>query len=466
MKRTQLVLFETLVVCWTLSFQLSSAHAQVTTFTDPTPAHYDYFGSSVSAVGTDRVLIGAYGDSTGTSYAGAAYLFTTGGTLLTTFSNPAPAVNGWFGNPVAALGADRVLIGAPFDSTAETYAGVAYLFSTDGELLTTFANPSPAANEYFGNSVAVVGTDQVLIGAPGAGTGYLFDTNGVLLTPFAMPTPTAYNFGSAVAAVGTDRMLIGAAGDSTSASQAGAAYLFSSDGTLLATFAKPVPAAGDHFGSAVAVVGADLVLIGAYGDSTGAYQAGAAYLFNTNGTLLTTFTNPTPASSDYFGSSVAAVGTDRVLIGAPFDSTGATQAGAAYLFHTDGTLLATFTKPTPAAYDQFGTSVAAVGTNQVLVGAPNASTGGVNGDGGGYLFSLAIRPSLSIRRDPQLFTITVSWPALAEGWVLERTNALPTLAAAYWPQVPPPYQTNAGMISVSFTNNSTTGNQFFRLHKP
>ena len=35
-----------------------------------------------------------------------------------------------------------------------------------------------------------------------------------------------------------------------------------------------------------------------------------------------------------------------------------------------------------------------------------------------------------------------------------------------WPQVPPPYQTNGGFISVTFPNSPATGNQFFRLHKP
>jgi hypothetical protein len=63
-------------------------------------------------------------------------------------------------------------------------------------------------------------------------------------------------------------------------------------------------------------------------------------------------------------------------------------------------------------------------------------------------------------------TFIVSWPAPAEGWVLERTNALPAVAVASWPAVAQPYQTNAGIISVTFTNNPPTGNQFFRLHKP
>ena len=84
------------------------------------------------------------------------------------------------------------------------------------------------------------------------------------------------------------------------------------------------------------------------------------------------------------------------------------------------------------------------------------------------LMSLATpgAPRLTITLNSQLSTINVSWPAPSDGWVLECTNSLPSVALASWPQVPPPYQTNAGTISVTFTNTPAAGNQFFRLHKP
>lgn len=56
-----------------------------TTFTNPTPAIYDNFGWSLTAVGHDRVLIG-----TSTPQAGAAYLFA--------LANPSLSIalaNGW-----------------------------------------------------------------------------------------------------------------------------------------------------------------------------------------------------------------------------------------------------------------------------------------------------------------------------------------------------------------------------------
>jgi hypothetical protein len=378
---------------WVLSSALADA-ALSTTFTNPAPAISDLFGNAVAAVGTDKVLIGAYFDDTGATDAGAAYLFSINGTLLTTFTNPTPAVSDFFGCSVAAVG-DKVLIGAYRDGTGATYAGAAYLFSTNGTLLTTFTNPTPATADFFGYAVAAVGADKVLIGAylddtgaTVAGAAYLFSTNGTLLTTFTKPTPAASDsFGYAVAAVGTDKVLIGAYLDKTGATFAGAAYLFSTNGTFLTAFTNPTPAVTDFFGYSVAAVGTDKVLIGAINDDTGATDAGAAYLFSTNGTLLTTFTKPTPAAFDSFGYAVAAVGTDKVLIGAQFDDTGAEDAGAAFLFSTNGTLLTTFTNPTPAYGDSFGYSVAAVGTNMVLIGAYSDNTGAANA-GAAYLFGI------------------------------------------------------------------------------
>lgn len=389
MKRIMVNLLGLLVVGAELHLQLPTAFAQgtgitlLTTFTNPTPAYDDHFGLSVAAVGGDRVLIAAPYDDASATDAGVAYLFSRNGALLITFTNPTPKAYGLFGWSVAA-GTDRVLIGACGDNG---HAGAAYLFSTNGRLLRTFTNPK-RTDAGFGCSLAAVGTDRVLIGTGDeyrAGAAYLFSTQGTLLKTFANPKPEDGDFfGSCVAAVGTDRLLFRVPADDKGA---GTAYLFSTGGKLLRTFRKPTPAFYDFFGSPVAAVGTNQVLIGASGDDTGASDAGAAYLFSINGTLLTTFTNPTPATGDRFGDSLAAVGTDRVLIGACHDDIGAADAGVTYLFGTNGALLATFTNPAPAFHDYFGSPVTAVGTNFVLIGASGDNAGATNA-GAAYLFSL------------------------------------------------------------------------------
>jgi hypothetical protein len=438
---------------------LAQTTTLITTFTNPSPAFNERFGGSIAALGSDRVIIAA--NWAGASNQGEAYLFSTNGTLLTTFTNPTPELNDYFGMSVAAVGNDRVLIGAPYDTTGAPGAGAAYLFSTNAALLMTFTNPVPGTNDLFGVSVAAVGGARVLIGAslddtsaPDSGAAYLFSvTNGALLATFTNPPPVfgGNNFGQAVAALGSDRVLIGALGT---------VHLFSTNGALLNSFNNPSPSF-NNFGYPVASLGSDHVLIGAIFDRAGASDAGAAYLFNANGALITTFTNPTPAVSDYFGNSVASLGGDRLLIGAVFENTGATDAGAAYLFSTNGTLLATITNPAPAVASYFGRSLAVVGGDRVLIGADGDDTGDLDA-GAAYLFSLppAAAPSLRILTT-STNTLILFWPSPSTGFVLQQnTNLITTNWVA---------STNAvndnGDIKYA-TVNSTSGNRFYRLFKP
>ena len=130
-----------------------------------------------------------------------------------------------------------------------------------------------------------------------------------------------------------------------------------SSGILL----ESTPAAGDLFGGEMAALGTDRILIGGSWDSRSVNAEGGAYLFNINGSVLTVFTNPTPAVQDLFGLAVATAG-DGILNSSPYD--GATHTGSAYLFNTNGALLTTFANPTPEANDNFGNSVAGVGTDK------------------------------------------------------------------------------------------------------
>ena len=70
-------------------------------------------------------------------------------------------------------------------------------------------------------------------------------------------------------------------------------------------------------------------------------------------------------------------------------------------------------------------------------------------------------PLLSITRTNSL--VTVSWPVPADGFMLEQTNRLTGLPGP-WPPVISGYATNSANISV--TVPASTGNLYFRLHKP
>src|SRR5437763_503054 len=331
------------------------------------------FGASVAAAGAD-VLVGA---PRGESGAGTVGRFDgASGAALATVESPTTGDSS-FGFSIAALGSD-VVVGAPFLATAEgREVGAAYRFEGTA-LARTFVNPRPIGGDQFGFSIATTGTD-VLVGVPLAGArdvGLAYLLDGVTGAPrviFQKPIPVAGDFfGAAVAADG-DEVLVGAPLDREPGPNAGAAYLFRRDpATLERSFQSPSPAAGDLFGAAVALAGARVV-IGAPSAAGGAAEAGAVYVFDrASGNLLVTIQNPTPDPGDEFGSAVAIVG-ENVLVGAQLDDAGALDTGAAYLFDGGtGALLQTFPNPAQGAFDHFGFALAA-GPSGLLVGAPGPS---------------------------------------------------------------------------------------------
>jgi len=368
--------------------------------TNPTPAAFDYFGNSVAAVGGGKMVIGSPSDDVGSFVnAGNAYIYGTNGVLLVTITNPAPSYNAWFANSVAAIGSNRVIVGAHRNDSGATDAGAAYIYSDSGVLWTSMTNPAPEANDYFGYSVAGVGTNKLVVGVPfddagvpDVGGAYCFDVNGVLLATITNPAPAANDyFGNCVAGVGKDEIAVGAYGADWGASNAGVVYVFNTSGALLATITNPAPAIDDSFGYSVAGVGTNLIAVGAFQDDASAVNAGIAYIFDLSGNLKATLANPDPGVGDWFGFSVAAVGSNRVIVGAPLDDTDAADAGSAYVFDTDGALLATNRNPTPSIGDAFGYSVAGSSSNRVIVGSSFADSGAQDA---GFVYFFGINRSI------------------------------------------------------------------------
>ena len=382
------------------------------TLNNPSPAAGDIFSSSVAISGT-RVVVGAVYDDTAASDAGIVYVYDIAGSTPdepTVILNHSGSIKGdEFGHSVAISGT-RMIVGAYFDDTGANNAGSAYVYDfASGTPMVPVAilnNPSPVADDNFGNSVAISGTRVVVgiwlgdTGAINAGSAYVYDlSSGTPTVPaFTLnnPNPAASdNFGYSVAISGT-RVVVGAYQDDTGASNAGSAYVYDlTSGTPtvpVATLNNPSPAASDTFGYSVAISGT-AVVVGAHQDDTGATDGGIAYVYNlSSGTPtvpVATLNNPSPAALDYFGYSVAISGT-RVVVGAYQDDTGASNAGTAYVYDlaslTPTVPVATLNNPSPVAGDYFGSSVAISGT-RIVVGAYFDDTG-VNNAGSAYVYDL------------------------------------------------------------------------------
>jgi cysteine-rich repeat protein len=361
-------------------------------FLNPVPAAGDFFGRAIVQVGSNLLVGTPNHDEPGAIDTGIAYVLKGDtGTVLRMLQNPTPNAGDMFGLVVASLGTDYV-VGAPFDDTAGPNAGAVYIFNgTTGVLKKTLLNPSPATNNNFGRAIAAFGTTSLIVGAPldpsgigGGGVAYLLNaTTGSVSQVFLNPSPAADDeFGYAVAAVGGN-ILVGAPrhdrpaiGFDPGAHDAGEAYLFEPAlGTLVHTIADPNPADGDLFGRAVAAIDTNALVGPPVTDGT-APSGGAAYIFNgTTGALLVTLGSPTPSINNEFGYAVVAVGPSKVLVGARREDPDmgggpVANAGAAHLFDAaTGTLLQSFQKVAPAADDEFGTAVAAIGS-RLFVGAP------------------------------------------------------------------------------------------------
>lgn len=273
---------------------------------------------------------------------------------------------------------------------ALTLAGQA--LAQTSQPLRTFLNPNASVSGNFGYVVASLDGDRILIGAPAemdrgfrSGLVYLMNARtGDTLRVFHNPTPGTDNFGFAIAPAG-NRVLIGApTNDDARGDDVGAAYLFDVDtGQLLQTFTKPGARPGERFGYAVAVVGTGFAISAPFENSGNTLEAGAVYFFADINQTPLAILNPTPANFDRFGSSLAAINSTReIVVGTPSDGdANVTDAGAVYLYDTAGFLKETFVESPRVGGAGLGFAVGVLGNN-VLAGAPF-------GRGRAYLFDTA-----------------------------------------------------------------------------
>jgi len=142
-----------------------------------------------------------------------------------------------------------------------------------------------------------------------------------------------------------------------------------------------------NFGTSVAV-GSGRIVVGAPNETNTFFQAGRSYVYNLDGTLIKSITHPTPAAGDSFGYSVA-VGSGRIVVGAPYDDiSGIQDVGSAHIYDLNGNYVGTITHPSAAINDYFGYSVA-VGSGRIVVGAPYDNIGiGLTDAGSAHIYDL------------------------------------------------------------------------------
>ena len=394
------------------------------------------FGHSVSGAGDingdgfDDWIVGSPWDNTGGDFAGRAFVF---------FGGPSPdnvpdliltaeAAGDEFGDPVSGVGDmngdgyDDIVVGADLNDAGGTDAGRAYVY---------FGGPTPdtvadltltgeEADDHFGVSVSNAGDvngdgyDDLIVGAwnnflddGDVGTAYVYfggaSPDAVAdLTVRAETEDEDDRFGFAVSGAGDlnddgyDDVMVGATEAEGNGFGSGRAYVYyggsapdaTPDLTMTGLYAdglgRSVSDAGDFNGD-----GRPDVIVGATEAGSG-----EAYIYF-GGALdgISPAISPSgQAGADRFGASVSDAGDVNgdgfadVIVGAPNNDAGGTDAGRAYVYFggrsADDTPDLTLTGE--AAFDLFGASVSGAGDvngdgfADVIVGAPNNDAGGTD----------------------------------------------------------------------------------------
>jgi len=342
----------------------------------------DEFGYSV-AVGSSRIVVGARFDNDNGTFSGSAYIFNLNGTQRAKITASDAAAGDFFGWSVA-VGSGRIVVGAYADDDNGSSSGSAYIFDLDGNQLAKITASDGAANDYFGWSVGV-GSGRIVVGAYGdddngntSGSAYIFDLDGNQITKItASDGAGGDKFGYSVA-VGSGKIVVGAYDNDDNGNTSGSAYIFDLDGNQLAKITASDAAAGDLFGISVAVSSGRIVVGASFNDDNG-IDSGSAYIFDLDGNQLAKITASDAAAGDNFGYSVA-VGSGRIVVGAYLDF-----IGSAYVFDLDGNQIAKIIANDPAADDYFGISVA-IGSGRIVVGAPRNDDNGSD-SGSAYIYT-------------------------------------------------------------------------------
>jgi hypothetical protein len=296
---------------------------------------------------------------------------------------------------------NTAIVAASHDDTTSGYnnAGGAYIFTRSGTTWTQQAKIQASdgrSMEYFGWSIAISGDgNTAIVGAFGANSAYIFTRSGTSWSEQQKIQAASDFFGRSVSMSDDgNTAIVGAPYDDTGVTNAGSAYIFTRSGTTWTQQQKIQASdkqADDYFGTSVSISSdGNTAIVGAYGEDTGATSAGAAYIFTWSGTTWTQqqkIQASDKQASDFFGFSVSiSEDGNTAIVGAYGEDTGGSDAGAAYIFTRSGTSWSEQQKIQASdkqASDQFGRSVSISDDgNTAIVGAYLEDTGATEEDTG------------------------------------------------------------------------------------
>lgn len=391
------VIFFTAIYCAVVVNPVIAGWRQDQKLAPSDPEDWGKFGISV-AIDGNTVIIGAEGTEYAGENIGSAYIFTFDGNDWSQQATLLPADttdDGAFGNSVAIDG-NVVVAGDPEDDVYGTSSGSAYAFRFEGSSWiqkTKLIPPSGNNYDWFGDDVDIDG-DVIVVGAWAAdhngiasGTATVFRFNGSnWLYEATLTASDAFSgqyFGESVA-VDQNVIVVGAEHDNENGDQAGAAYVFEFDGSSWNQTQKLLPDDGYRyrsFGNSADIYG-DTIVIGSDRDE----PSGSAYVFVREASQWTQMQKLQPndgTENSHFAGSVA-LHKNRIIVGQYWEA----YAYGAHIFmrHNNEWIREAVVTPNDVtAWKHFGISVGICG-GTAIVGA-DWDDDIINNAGSAYIFN-------------------------------------------------------------------------------
>ena len=370
----------------------------------PDPGTTENAGTGLALEG-DRIAMGVPHDEIGGEFHGAVRVFERGPSGWIHVQKIQPSnvkKNDAFGTAVAMQG-DLMLVGAIGEDTAAPGGGRVYAYErgpSGWQLVQEFVPNDPHAAMFFGDGLAIDG-DTAVIGARFAngptvdqtGAAYVFvRVNGTWVQQAKLvPQDAQFDDGfGAFVDISGDTIVASMHSDDTFGTISGAAYVYRRTGGVWTEAQKLLAsdgAAGDLFGFDLGIDG-NRIVVGAPREDTQGVLAGAAYVFEDQGSGFVETAKVLPSDgSSYaeFGRGLDVHG-DLLVVGAP-----RLLNPAVYFFHLEG---ATWTQTDKIAPPDIHATIAELGDvvrtdgARVAAGAPRDFIG-VYGDAGSvYVFGV------------------------------------------------------------------------------
>jgi len=321
----------------------------------------DTFGWDCSISGDGNTcIVSAYYEDTGATNAGSAYIFTRSGSVWTEQQRIQGSNSGnsdFFGYSCSISGdGNTCIVGATREDTGGSDVGAAYIFTRSGSVWTEqqmIQASDKEGTDNFGISCSIsdsgdtciVGAYKEDTGGVSAGAAYIFTKSGSVWTEqqkiMASDKQSGDEFGFSCSISGDgNTCIVGAYKEATGGYSSGASYIFTRLGSVW-TEQQKIQASDkesySEFGKSCGISGdGNTCIVGARSASMNDGYPGSAYIFTRSGSTWSEqekFMASDFENADEFGWSCSINSNGKIfIVGAKYEDTGGSNAGAAYIF--------------------------------------------------------------------------------------------------------------------------------------